>query len=275
MLLLRSKNLFYVGFCSWLSSVPLNRKKIIIREFHFCSNSFFPLNKICSKLSGYILTSIFNQQVFWNSKSTEHCVCPKSNFRSFFFPGLLFICCYWVPRMIAHWHTLGIFHELDYKQEEKTNNTQWQFPSLHSACLCHCDCSTGRMFKPSRAVLGGVMAPKLGSFLHGSCLLAFSITAGRFGSRMEMRTDLLWMEKTPKEKWKWLSPFSVPGGGVEEKVLSWLCYHWNKLLNKVLPPVQRGWKGFHPSSCSGQGYCQNVPSVGSPEQRGWWPCEQA
>ena len=113
--------------------------------------------------------SIFNQQVFWNSKSTEHYICPKSSFRSFFFPGLLFICCYWMPRITVYRHTLGVFHELGYKREEKTN-TQWQFPSLHCACLCHCDCSTGRMFKPSRAILGGVTAPKLCGLLRGSCL---------------------------------------------------------------------------------------------------------
>jgi len=54
-----------------------------------------------------------------------------------------------------------------------------------------------RMFKPSRAIVGDITTPRCFSLLQGSCL---SSTAGGSGSRMEVRTDLLWKEKPPKEK---------------------------------------------------------------------------
>lgn len=143
--------------------------------------------------------------------------------------GLLFVCCQWVPRTVVHQHTLGICLELGYKQEEKVHDTQWQFPSfslfapLRSLCW---------VFNHPRAVSGGLTAPKLCSLLRGFDF----VTAGIFGSGMEMRIDVLWMKPLIE---KWLSQLPV-----EEKVFSWLCYHWNRLRNEVLPPCREVRRAF-------------------------------
>lgn len=162
--LLRSKNVFYVGFCSWLSIVPLSRKNLITREFQFCSNSFFfPFNKTNSELYGYVLKGIFRQQVFWNSKFTECWIYPKSNLRSVFFPGLLLICCSWVPVLGISWAWIWT------GKKQLIYNSSF-FHSILLVC-----CSAGKMFKTSRAIFGGFTAPKLP---HGSCLWS-SLVAGR------------------------------------------------------------------------------------------------